>query len=48
MTMRAGRRRRTLRDRLFRREPGERPPALDLDSEAFIDRGTDVWKSLRF
>jgi hypothetical protein len=48
MAMRAGRPRRTLRDRLFRREPGERPPALDLDPEAFIDRGTDVWKSLRY
>ena len=46
--MLAARPRRTLRDRVFRREPGERPPAIDLDPEAFIDRGDDVWKSLRF
>ncbi|HEY6567393.1 MAG TPA: hypothetical protein VI341_07730 [Actinomycetota bacterium] len=46
--MRAGRPRRTLRDLLLGREAGTRPPAIDLDAEAFIDRGTDVWKSLRF
>jgi hypothetical protein len=30
------------------REPTERPPAIDLDPEAFLDRGDDVSKSLRF
>lgn len=44
----AGRSRRIVRDRLLRREPSERPPAIDLDAEAFIDRGDDVWRSLRF
>jgi len=40
--------RRTLLDRVLRREPGERPLPVDLDPDAVVDRGDDVWKSLRF
>jgi len=40
--------RRTLLDRVLRREPGERPLPLDLDPDTAVDRGDDVWKSLRF
>ncbi|MGZ5129128.1 MAG: hypothetical protein ACXWZU_05545 [Actinomycetota bacterium] len=46
--LRAGKGRRTVLDRVLRREPGERPLSVDLDGEAFVDRGDDVWKSLRF
>ena len=44
---RRGARRRML-DRVLRREPGERPLPLELDPDATVDRGDDVWKSLRF
>jgi hypothetical protein len=30
------------------REPGDRPPPLEIDADAFVDHGDDVWKSLRF
>ena len=40
--------RRTLLDRVLRREPGERPLSIELDPDAVVDRGDDVWKSLRF
>lgn len=40
--------RRSVLDRVLRREPGERPLPVDLDPDAFVDRGDDVWKSLRF
>jgi hypothetical protein len=40
--------RRTLLDRVLRREPGERPLPVELDPDAVVDRGDDVWKSLRF
>jgi hypothetical protein len=40
--------RRTLLDRVLRREPGERPVPIDLDPDSIVDRGDDVWKSLRF
>lgn len=40
--------RRTLLDRVLRREPGERPLPLELDPVATVDRGDDVWKALRF
>jgi hypothetical protein len=33
-------------DRVLGREPGERP--IDLDPASLVDRGDDVWKSLRF
>ena len=34
-------------DRILGREPGERPP-IELDPDSLVDRGDDVWKSLRF
>jgi hypothetical protein len=40
--------RRTLLDRVLRREPGERPLPVVLDTDALVDRGDDVWKALRF
>jgi hypothetical protein len=40
--------RRTLLDRVLRREPGERPLPLEIEPESAVDRGDDVWKSLRF
>ncbi|HWC71466.1 MAG TPA: hypothetical protein VG993_09920 [Actinomycetota bacterium] len=40
--------RRTLLDRVLRREPGERPLPIDVDPDSIVDRGDDVWKSLRF
>jgi hypothetical protein len=46
--LRTGNGRRTVLDRVLRREPGERPLPVELDPEAFVDRGDDVWKSLRF
>jgi hypothetical protein len=46
--LRAGRGHRTMLDRVLRREPGEPPLPVELDGEAFVDRGDDVWKSLRF
>lgn len=45
--MRAGRLRRTLLDQVLGREPGERSP-VDLEADAFIDRGDDAWGSLRY
>jgi hypothetical protein len=39
---------RSVLDRVLRREPGERPLPIELDPDAFADRGDDVWKSLRF
>ncbi|HET9311650.1 MAG TPA: hypothetical protein VFP41_10585 [Actinomycetota bacterium] len=39
---------RTLLDRVLRREPGERPLPVELDPDAAVDRGDDIWKSLRF
>lgn len=35
-------------DRVLGREPGERPLPIDLDPGSLVDRGDDVWKSLRF
>jgi hypothetical protein len=35
-------------DRVLGREPGDQPLPVDLDPDAFTDRGDDVWKSLRF
>ena len=46
--LRAGKGHRSVLDRVLRREPGERRLPVDLDGEAFVDRGDDVWKSLRF
>jgi hypothetical protein len=46
--IRAGKGRRTVLDRVLRREPGERPLPVELEPDAFVDRGDDVWKSLRF
>ena len=46
--LRAGKGHRTVLDRVLRREPGEPPLPVDLNGEAFVDRGDDVWKSLRF
>jgi hypothetical protein len=41
--------RRSLLDRVLRREPGDRPlPLADLDTEVFRHDGEDVWKSLRY
>jgi hypothetical protein len=40
--------RRTLLDRVLRREPGERPLPVQVDPESIVNRGDDVWKSLRF
>jgi hypothetical protein len=40
--------RRTLLDRVLRREPGERPLQVEVDPDSVVDRGDDVWKSLRF
>ena len=39
---------RTLLDRVLRREPGERPLPIVIDPGSVVDRGDDVWKSLRF
>lgn len=35
-------------DRVLKREPGARPLPSELDPDAFVDRGDDVWKALRF
>lgn len=35
-------------DRVLRREPGERPLPVEFDPDSLVDRGDDVWKSLRF
>ncbi|MGH2630364.1 MAG: hypothetical protein ACRDHI_07370 [Actinomycetota bacterium] len=40
--------RRSVLDRVLRREPGERRLPIELDPDALVDRGDDVWKSLRF
>ena len=40
--------RRTVLDRVLGREPGEHPLPIALDPDALVDRGDDVWKSLRF
>jgi hypothetical protein len=40
--------RRTLLDRVLRREPGERPLPIEADLDGVVDRGDDIWKSLRF
>ncbi len=39
---------RTMLDRVLRREPGERPLPVVLDPDSLVDRGEDVWKALRF
>jgi hypothetical protein len=39
---------RTLLDRVLRREPGDRPLPVEIDPDSIVDRGDDVWKSLRF
>ncbi|CAN5786260.1 hypothetical protein BH18ACT17_BH18ACT17_09830 [soil metagenome] len=39
---------RTMLDRVLRREPGERPLPIEVDPDSLVDRGDDVWKSLRF
>ena len=39
---------RTMLDRVLGREPGEHRSPIDLDPDAFVDRGDDVWKALRF
>ena len=35
-------------DRILGREQGERPLPVELDPDSLVDRGDDVWKSLRF
>ena len=46
--LRRGRAKRSVLDRVLGREPGEQPVPVEFDAEALVDRGDDVWKSLRF